>query len=200
VVREEGERAGGDIHYYRADLTRDEDLADLLTTVRKDVPMIHYLVHSAGIVSLAPVEEASLGDLDLQYHTNVRAPFALTRGLLSLLKWGRGHIVFVNSMVGIRAMENFSQYAATKHALRALADSLRNEVQRDDIRVTSLFLGRTATSMQQAIRRMEGKEYQPDGLIQPNDLASLILYIAAHMPSGEVMDISVRPAVRRREF
>jgi len=60
-------------------------------------------------------------------------------------------------------------YAASKHALRAIAESLRDEVNEDGIRVTSIFLGRTAGPMQERSHAMEGRSYRPERLVQPED-------------------------------
>ena len=82
-------------------------------------------------------------DLDHQYESNMRAPIALTQSLLPCLRRARGHIVFVNSTAGLVARANASQFAATQHAMRAFATALRDEVNKDGIRVTTVFPGRT---------------------------------------------------------
>lgn len=79
--------------------------------------------------------------------------------------------MFINSSVGIVARGGIGPYAATKHALKAIADSLRDEVNKDGIRVLSIFLGRTATPMQEEVHRLEGKPYRPERLLQPEDVA-----------------------------
>jgi NAD(P)-dependent dehydrogenase (short-subunit alcohol dehydrogenase family) len=63
--------------------------------------------------------------LDWQYHTNVRAPYLLTQALLPLLRRQQGQVVFLNSSVGLAARGQVGPYAATKHALKAIADSFR---------------------------------------------------------------------------
>jgi NADP-dependent 3-hydroxy acid dehydrogenase YdfG len=77
--------------------------------------------------------------------------------------------------------------------MRAVADSLRGEVNELGVRVTSLFLGRTATERQAAIFEMENRPYKPERLIQPNDVAILIRDLAAMPPTIEVTNIAVRP-------
>jgi NAD(P)-dependent dehydrogenase (short-subunit alcohol dehydrogenase family) len=95
------------------------------------------------------VAESSLGEFDAQYAANIRAPFALTRSLLPALKAaGRScgaDVVVVNSSQGVRARGGTSQYAATKHAMRAVADSLREEVNADGILVGTIHVGHIAT-------------------------------------------------------
>ena len=58
----------------------------------------------------------------------MRLPFVLTQALLPLLKVRPGQMVFINSSQGLAARATTGPYAATQHALKALADSLRQEV------------------------------------------------------------------------
>jgi NADP-dependent 3-hydroxy acid dehydrogenase YdfG len=104
--------------------------------------------------------------------------------------------VFVNSSVGLNARANVGQYAATKHALKALADSLRDEVNADAVRVLSVFLGRTATPMQASVHEMEGKEYHPERLLLPEDVAAVVINALSLPRSAEVTDINIRPLIK----
>jgi len=143
------------------------------------------------------MEGARMADLDLQYATNVRVPYAVTQRLLPLLMASRGQVVFINSSVGLTAKRaDVGQYAATKHALKAIADSLREEVNPKGIRVLTVYLGRTATPMQEAICRQEGRVYRPDTLLQPEDVASVVLQALMLPATAEVTDISIRPMLR----
>ena len=108
-------------------------------------------VHGAGVIARGPVEHAKVEELDCQYDVNLRAPFVLTRRFLPALKKARGQIVFVNSTAGRAAAPDAALYAASKHALRGFADSLRQEINPDGVRVLSMFPGRTATPMQQSL-------------------------------------------------
>ena len=130
---------------------------------------------------------------DAQYRTNVRAPFVLTQRLLPQLKAAQGQVVFVNSSAGRTARAGVAQYAATQHALKAVADSLREEVNADGVRVLNLFVGRTATRMQAELHALEGKAYEPGALIQPGDVAALALQALTMPRSVEVTDITLRP-------
>ncbi len=82
---------------------------------------------------------------------NVRAPYILTQALLPMLKARRGQVVFINSSSGIIAKPRSAQYDSTKHALEAIADSLRGEVNAHGVRVLSVYLERTVTKMQERI-------------------------------------------------
>ena len=178
------------VFFHALDLTDDaaigracDDLTDPL-----DV-----LIHGAGALCLNPIPNASLQCFDRQYRINVRAPFQLTQALLPCLRASQGQVVFLNSTVGLKASAHGSQYGASKHALRAIADSLRDEVNADSIRVLSVFLGRTASRMQAEVCRREGKPYRPESLIQPDDVAQVVLAALALPRTAEITDLSIRP-------
>jgi NADP-dependent 3-hydroxy acid dehydrogenase YdfG len=152
------------------------------------------VVHCAGTIAMASVDDTTGDDLRDQLLTNVEGPFNLTRAVLPRLRRSGGDVVFVNSSAGLRANAGAVAYAASKGALRSLADGLRDEVNADGIRVLSLFLGRTATPMQEAVHAGEGRRYDPDSMIQPDDVAELVVTALALPRTAEVTELSVRPA------
>ncbi len=178
---------------YRVDLADDASLEKLKTDLSADCDGIDILVHSAGVIALGPLGTAPLSDFDRQYRTNVRAPYALTQALLPMLRVRHGSVVFINSSAGLTTRANLSQYSATKHALKAVADSFRAEVNADDIRVLSVYPGRTASPQQAAIHEAEGKKYSPELLMQPADVARIVVDALKVNRSAEVTDLSIRP-------
>jgi short-subunit dehydrogenase len=184
------------IRCYHADLTRENEVERLSNDVLRDFGKVDILVHSAGIASLGRIGQAPSEELDSQYAANVRAPYLLTKALLESLKKQKGQIVFINSTAGLQSRANLAQYAATKHALAAIANSLRDEVNPDGVRVLSVFLGRTATPMQAEIYRAEGREYRPELLLQPEDIASLVVSALVLPRTAEVTEIKMRPLAK----
>ena len=177
---------------YQADLTVDEDVRELKRRLERDFPSIEVLIHSAGVISIGTIESAPVEEFDRQYRVNLRAPYLLTQALLPMLRTGQGQVVFINSLVGLNAKGNSAQYSATKHALKALADSLRQEVNPDRVRVLSVFLGRTDSPMQAAVHRMEGRTYTPELLVRPEDVADLVLSALRLSHTAEATDITIR--------
>jgi NADP-dependent 3-hydroxy acid dehydrogenase YdfG len=131
-----------------------------------------------------------------QVDANLLGPYALLRGVLHWLIKSRGQVVFINSSQGLRATAGVGQYAATKHAMRAIADSLRDEANEHGVRVTSLYLGRIAGALQRDIFRVEGRPYAPEMLIQPHDVARMVGYILQLPRTIEVTDLTMRTARR----
>ena len=197
AVAESVGEAGSRARYYQIDLTRDQEIQELKAHLQEEVGCVDILVYSAGVYSLGRIEQAPVEDFDWQYQTNVRAAFALTQALLPMLRARQGQIVFVNSQMGfMHARANMSQYAATKHALKAIADSLREEVNADGMRVLSLFVGSTATPIQEAIHAKAEKVYHPERFLQPEVVASVVLNALSLPRCGEITDISLRPLIK----
>jgi NAD(P)-dependent dehydrogenase (short-subunit alcohol dehydrogenase family) len=178
---------------FQIDLTSGEHLQSLPQFLERS-GRLDILIHCAGVIHQDLMDRAHIEDFDLQYATNVRAPYLLTQLLLPLLTAARGDVVFINSSLGLAARRpEFGQYAATKHALKAIADSLREEVNPKGIRVLTLYLGRTATPMQETLYRQEDRIYHPETLLQPEDVASVVVQALRLPLTAEVMEISLRP-------
>jgi NADP-dependent 3-hydroxy acid dehydrogenase YdfG len=186
-------QAGADkFRVYKIDLERDADIFRLKQYMQREFGRVDVLIHSAGIFSMGELEYSSIEDLDRQYRVNVRSPYLLTQNLLPMIKACHGQIVFVNSSAGLNAKAKVSQYAAAKHALKAIADSLRAEVNDSGMRVLSIYPGRTATPMQALVHKLEGRKYNPDRLMQAEDVARILMDALALPRSAEVMDINIR--------
>jgi NADP-dependent 3-hydroxy acid dehydrogenase YdfG len=181
----------GRVVVHPADLTVDQDIAALTETLLGRG--VDVLVHSAGAYSRGSLEDATVADFDLLYRTNVRAPYRLTQALLPALKARSGQIVFINSTVGLSARANVGQFAATQHALKAMADSLREEINPAGVRVLSVYPGRTATERQERIYELEGRDYSPELLMQPDDVAATVVAALTLPRTAELTDLRVRP-------
>lgn len=192
VATEIGSRAP-QILVHPADLSADEGIRGLVVRVGADFRRIDVLVHAAGTMCLGDVESCAWDDLDEQYRVNLRAPFLLTKAFLPMLKETRGQVVFVNSTAGLAASADNGLYAASKHALRSIAGSIRDHVNPYGIRVVSVFPGRTATAMQEAVHRLEGRNYEAAELVQAGDVAELIVGALTLSRTAEVTDVMVRP-------
>ena len=151
------------------------------------------LVHVAGVVELGSVAELTAGQWQQTMAVNLIAPAELTRICLPALRAARGHVVFVNSGSGFHAGARWGSYAASKHALRALGESLRTEERDNGIRVSSIYPGRVATAMQEKVHRQEGRDYDPAQWIQPDSVATAVLSALDLPRDAEITDLSVRP-------
>lgn len=187
---------GTTIDSFACDLDKDDDLRALHESIEARLDGLDALIHAAGVITLAPLATVSVADMDRHYRVNVRAPLLLTQALLPLLRSATGQIVFINSSVGIRSKEHTGAYAASKHALKAIADTFRMELNADGIRVLSVFPGNTATPMQQQICATLGKSYAPQAMLQPDDVARAVVDALLMPRTAEITDIHLRPALK----
>lgn len=181
---------------YQVDFSVEQDLSCLIQRLEQEVEHIDVLVHAAGDIIIGEMKSSTIEDFDRQYTINLRAPYLLTQKLLPRVRARRGQVVFINSSMGVHARANVGQYAATKHALKAVADSLRDEVNPDGVRVLSIFAGRTASAMQETVHRLEAKTYDAQLLLQPEDIASVVIHALTLPRTAEITDIHIRPLVK----
>jgi NADP-dependent 3-hydroxy acid dehydrogenase YdfG len=179
-----------------ADLTEDSELERIRDAIAGESGRLDAVVHSAGTIALGRIDESSVADLDAQYAANLRAPYLLTQILLPLLRESRGDVVFVNSTASLAPKAEVSQFAATQAALRAVADSLRNEVNTEGVRVMSIFPGSTATPRQELIHARRQRTYEPERLMQAEDVAAMVAAALELPRTAEVMEIVMRPFVK----
>ncbi|MEV7287622.1 SDR family oxidoreductase [Streptomyces sp. NPDC093252] len=151
------------------------------------------LLHIAGVIDLGAVGDLTPKTWRHQLDVNLIAPAELTRLFLPQLRAARGHVLFVNSGAGLRASADWSAYAASKHGLKALADSLRHEEHGNGVRVTSVYPGRTATPMQVRTHQQEGKDYDPSLWIDPESVATTIVTALDLPRDAELNDVTIRP-------
>src|SRR5215218_4185247 len=140
---------------FTCDITDDAQVARLASAVEQTVGPADILIHSAAAYASGALASTPVEEFDLQYRTNLRAPYVITQRFLPQLRRTRGQVVFINSTTGVNARPLVTQYAAVKHGLRGLADAFRPEVAPDGIRVISVYPGQTATPMQELRHRLE---------------------------------------------
>jgi NADP-dependent 3-hydroxy acid dehydrogenase YdfG len=187
----------GRVEVRALDLTEDSAIGTLVTDIRDAHGRLDILAHCAGIIAHGTLEKTPVESLDDQYRSNVRIFYSAAQQLLPLLRRGRGQVVVVNSsIVSGGPKPGTAQFAATQHALRALTDTFRNEVNADGIRVLSIYPGRTATARQERLYKEDERSYRPELLLQPHDIAAIVLSALTLPATAEVTDIHVRPMLK----
>lgn len=143
------------------DVTNAHDIAASLETIAGEVgdAGLAGLVNNAGIGVVGPLEIVSLDELRKQFEINVIGLVAVTQAFLPLLRKARGRVVNMSSIAGRAAMPYMGPYAASKHALEALSDALRIELQHTGVRVSVIEPGAISTPIWNKTRRdVNGRE------------------------------------------
>jgi NAD(P)-dependent dehydrogenase (short-subunit alcohol dehydrogenase family) len=110
-----------------------------------NVDRLDGLVDNAGIAIAAPLEHLPLEELRRQLEVNVVGQLAVTQAFLPALRAARGRIVIIGSIAGKSALPFLGAYAMSKHALEAMADSLRVELATEGMHVALVEPGTIAT-------------------------------------------------------
>ena len=171
------------------------DLADEDSTARavQGMGRLDALVHSAGLVAHGSVEQSSRQQWREVLELNVIAVADLTRTLLPRLRERSGQVVVINSGAGFVSRPGNSVYAASKFAVRAFTDALREE-ERGRIRVTSIHPGRVDTDMQHELLASEGRSYDPGVLLRPESVARAVKFALEADSDAGVESLEIRPA------
>jgi NAD(P)-dependent dehydrogenase (short-subunit alcohol dehydrogenase family) len=126
------------------DITNPEDLAALPARLPERLDAV---VNNAGIAVGGPIETLALEDVRWQFEVNVVGTIAVTQAVLPLIRAARGRVVFISSTIGRVATPSLGAYSASKFALEAIGDCLRNELRPWGIGVSLVEPGQIDTDM-----------------------------------------------------
>ncbi|WOQ16590.1 SDR family oxidoreductase [Raineyella sp. W15-4] len=160
----------------------------------RGIERLDVLVHSAGRDAPRHLEEMTREDWRDLMELNVIAVADLTRLLLPALRAAGGMVIMINSGAGRRVVGS-PAYSASKYALRALADGLRED-ERGRVRVTTIYPGRVDTDMQRHLQTESGRGYNPEEHLRVTSVAAVVRTAVDATPEGTVEEIALRPIPR----
>jgi NADP-dependent 3-hydroxy acid dehydrogenase YdfG len=168
------------------DVTDDDSIQAAAAIDELDV-----LVHNAGVSMPGRVAESTVEQWRTTFEVNVIGAVAVTLALLPALRRAHGQVVFINSGSGRTASKNMASYSASKFALRAFADSLRSS--EPDLRVTTVYPGRTDTDMQRELVEFEGGDYDAGRFLRADTVAAAVAQAIHTPPDGHLHEVILRP-------
>jgi NADP-dependent 3-hydroxy acid dehydrogenase YdfG len=145
-LKNEINRQGGHCYFQSIDLTIESQIGQIISRISSTGAKIRVLIHNAGIAKVGRIDTMDPADWRKTIEVNLTAPFLLTHKLLPFMA-DNGHIFFINSVAGRQTFPEWSAYCASKWGLKALADSLRQELIETNIKVTSVYPGSVDTTM-----------------------------------------------------
>ena len=119
--------------------------------------------------------------------TNVLGAAYTTRAALPAVIEARGHVLLTSSVAGRRALKG-SLYSCTKHAVTAMAEALRQDVNETGVRVTSIEPGMVDTPF--------FDNGAGEGALQAEDIARAVMYAVAQPPHVDVNEMLIRPTAQ----
>jgi NAD(P)-dependent dehydrogenase (short-subunit alcohol dehydrogenase family) len=184
-------QAGGEAQIVVTDLADEESIENLVGATGKKFARLDILVNNAGVTHSAKLEATATADWDRCFQINTRAPFILCREALPLLKKAeQAYIINIASVVGVKGYPLQSAYTASKHALRGMTISLAEELKGSNIRVHLLCPGGVDTELVQKVR----PDIKKGDLIQPEEIAELVLYLVTHQGNAVLDELHIRRA------
>lgn len=154
------------------------------------------VIHAAGVAELDTVENIGTADFLDTLMVNLVAPTVLTGWVLPGLRAAKGSVIFVNSTSALVANPSWGAYAASKAGLKSIADSLRSEEAAHGVRVSTVMPSRTATPMQQDVRRQEGGTYDVAAYLDASTVAAAIVSVLDLPRDASIPEIVLRPSPR----
>lgn len=163
---------------------------------------IDVLVNNAGLASgLDPIQNGDVADWEKMIDTNVKGLLYVSKSVIPLMIANKkGHIVNISSIAGKEAYANGNVYCATKHAVEALTKSMRIDLLKDGIKVSSVSPGMVDTEFSQVrfhgdTKRAEDvyKGFEP---LHAEDIAETIWFIASRPAHVNINDVLIMPTVQ----
>jgi NADP-dependent 3-hydroxy acid dehydrogenase YdfG len=175
---------------------------DSVKRLPEEVPDASVVVHSAGgALGLEPIAEADESLWQRMYETNVLGVLLVTKALLPALeRSGNGHLVIVGSIAGVEVYPGGAGYTAAKHAVNAVARTLRLELLGKPVRVTEIAPGMVETEFSEV--RFGGDTERAKEVyagLEPlsgEDVADAIAYVVTRPAHVDIDYLGIKPTAQ----
>lgn len=190
-------RGGGEAVAIQADVTSEVEISAAIQRVLRDFGRIDILLCVAGVGVAAPFQNTTIAEYRSMIDVNfLGLLYPINAVLPSMKATGSGHIVIVSSGTG-RYIHPSVVYSGTKHAASAMAESLRREIGKDGIRVTSIEPGAVKTEfvsqMRADVRRSVEQRLGDMIQLESEDVANAILYAVTQPPRVNINILTLYP-------
>ena len=143
---------GGKALAVTTDVTDRDQVKGLVDAAVQTYGRIDVMINNAGLMPQAPLERLKVDEWDRMIDVNIKGVlYGIAAALPHMQRQKSGHIINVSSVAGHKVGPGFTVYAATKHAVRALSEGLRQEVKPYNIRTTVISPGAVATELPDSV-------------------------------------------------
>ncbi|MGX9888981.1 SDR family oxidoreductase [Streptomyces sp. NPDC002276] len=198
AVAEEIRADGGTADHHELDVTDLESVRSFVEAARESYGRVDVLVNNAGVMPLALLEALKVDEWNRMIDVNIRGVLHGIAAVLPVMReQGAGHIVNVASVAGHRVDPTAAVYCATKFAVRALSEGLRQESR--DLRVTVVSPGLTRSELTDGISDLGMRAVAEDMMavaIPAAAIGEAIVYAVNQPAEVDVNEIVVRPTAQ----
>ncbi|KAJ3642933.1 hypothetical protein Zmor_025679 [Zophobas morio] len=192
----------GQLHAIKADVTKEEDILAAFKWVSQNLGPVHVLVNSAGLLKEGLLTDGETQVWKSVFDVNVLGVCIATREAVKIMKAQdiKGHIIHLNSIAGhfVPNVPRMNVYSASKHAISALTETLRQELNhlQSKIKVTSISPGLTYSEM-----TILNKEYSEERrkflgsrpILKAEDIADGLVYALSTPEHVQVHELTIKP-------
>lgn len=198
-LKKEIEQDGGKALVVETDVTKRSDCKQLAEATKKEFGRIDILVNNAGLMPLSFVKKLKEDEWEKMVDVNIKGVLNCTAAVLPAMQEQKGgHMVNISSVAGRRNFPGGAVYCATKYAVRAFSEGLRQELSpSENIRVTIIEPGAVTTELPETITDediLEGFEKMKEmTFLESEDIAESIVYAVSQPGRVNVAEILVMP-------
>lgn len=195
---------GGEVLTQKLDVTKKPDCDAFVDAVVNKWGTVDILVNNAGLMPLSFFKSLKVDEWDKMIDVNIRGVLYCTAAVINhMLTKKSGHIINISSVAGRVVFPAGSVYCATKHAVAAFSEGLRQEFsQRANIRVTCIEPGVVATELTDTITDKALEKYVESTkqmqALQAEDIANAIMFAVESPTHMNVNEILIRPTTQER--
>jgi NADP-dependent 3-hydroxy acid dehydrogenase YdfG len=186
---------GGEVRFRALDVTHREDVRGFIDFAREVFGRVDVLVNNAGVMPLSALGALKMDEWDRMIDVNIRGVLhGIAAALPEMEAQGSGQIINLSSIGGHAVSPTAAVYCATKFAVRAISDGLRQETA--NVRVTVISPGVTTSELADWISDDAAREAMRSfrAVAIPADaIAGAIAYAVSQPDSVDVSEIIVRP-------
>ena len=180
--------SAGSVHTVQADISKPDEAANAVAAASRAFGGLDILVNNAGVGSFANVDTLALDDWNRMIGTNLNGLFHCCRAAIPALRArGAGWIINIGSLSSTQPFAGGAAYCATKAAVTAFSDAMMQELRSDNIRVSCVLPGSTATGF-------GGRSTGADWKLAPEDVAQAVIDLIGFPPRSLPSRLELRPS------
>ncbi|WP_163874045.1 SDR family oxidoreductase [Paenibacillus favisporus] len=193
------EAEGGSALYQQLDVTSIEQMQSIIRLAQSRFGRVDVIVNNAGVMPLSPLEALKIDEWNRMIDVNIRGVLhGIAAGLPVMMEQQSGHMINVASIGAYSVTPTAAVYCATKYAVRAITEGLRQEIDAD-IRVTLVSPGVTESELAESITDDGAREFMKTyrrNALPASAIAQAIAYAIEQPADVDVNELVVRPTAR----
>lgn len=190
---------GGSVVVQRLDVTELEQMQAIIEAAQSRFGRVDAVINNAGVMPLSSLEAVKIEEWNRMIDINIRGVLhGIAAGLPVMKKQGFGHFVNIASIGAYEVSPTAAVYCATKYAVRAITDGLRQETAGQGIRVTLVSPGVTESELAESITDNEAKEIMKEyrrTTLPATAIARAIVYALEQPEYVDVSELVIKPAI-----